>query len=88
MIFVVLGVVGVDVLGGKLRHRCYKPLGKFWEDAGDVLMLCSTHESFGRQCPSGYECVDYGASPNYDLTKFDSFPYAFLTIFQCMTQQG
>lgn len=88
MIFVVLSVVGQDLLAGRLRHRCYKPMGKFWEDSDAVLMLCSTQPGMGRQCPAGYECTDYGESPNYDITKFDSFPYAFLTIFQCMTQQG
>lgn len=85
--FLVFGLLGVSMLSGKLRQRCFKTVGEFWEDTGDVPRLCSMNKHYGRQCPAGYECRDYGESPNYNITKFDDILFAFLTIFQIMTTE-
>uniref|UniRef100_A0A8C0W976 Sodium channel protein n=1 Tax=Castor canadensis TaxID=51338 RepID=A0A8C0W976_CASCN len=38
------------------------------------------------QCPEGYMCVKAGRNPNYGYTSFDTFSWAFLSLFRLMTQ--
>ncbi|KAL6090248.1 hypothetical protein STEG23_001312, partial [Scotinomys teguina] len=38
------------------------------------------------QCPEGYVCVKAGRNPNYGYTSFDTFSWAFLSLFRLMTQ--
>uniref|UniRef100_A0A7M4FP45 Sodium channel protein n=1 Tax=Crocodylus porosus TaxID=8502 RepID=A0A7M4FP45_CROPO len=37
-------------------------------------------------CPEGYMCVKAGRNPNYGYTSFDTFSWAFLSLFRLMTQ--
>uniref|UniRef100_A0A8C5GX12 Sodium channel protein n=1 Tax=Gouania willdenowi TaxID=441366 RepID=A0A8C5GX12_GOUWI len=46
------------------------------------LFLCGLF----RKCPEGFTCMKAGRNPNYDYTSFDSFGWAFLTLFRLMTQ--
>ncbi|KAK2906120.1 hypothetical protein Q8A73_010063 [Channa argus] len=39
-----------------------------------------------KQCPEGYSCIRVGRNPDYDYTSFDSFGWAFLSLFRLMTQ--
>lgn len=39
-----------------------------------------------RQCPEGFTCLKVGKNPDYDYTSFDSFGWAFLSLFRLMTQ--
>lgn len=39
-----------------------------------------------RRCPEGYVCKRVGANPDYGYTSFDSFGWAFLSLFRLMTQ--
>lgn len=39
-----------------------------------------------RQCPEGFACIRVGRNPDYDYTSFDSFGWAFLSLFRLMTQ--
>lgn len=39
-----------------------------------------------RRCPEGFTCMKAGRNPNYGYTSFDSFGWAFLTLFRLMTQ--
>lgn len=39
-----------------------------------------------RQCPEGFSCIRVGRNPDYDYTSFDSFGWAFLSLFRLMTQ--
>ena len=39
-----------------------------------------------RQCPEGFNCIRFGRNPNYGYTSFDSFSWAFLSLFRLMTQ--
>jgi hypothetical protein len=41
---------------------------------------------FLSQCPEGYICVKAGRNPNYGYTSFDTFSWAFLSLFRLMTQ--
>ncbi|XP_060112942.1 sodium channel protein type 2 subunit alpha-like [Heteronotia binoei] len=50
-------------------------------------LLCGNGSDAG-QCPDGYVCIETGENPNYGYTSFDSFPWAFLTLFRLMTQDA
>ena len=39
-----------------------------------------------RQCPEGFSCLRVGNNPDYGYTSFDSFGWAFLSLFRLMTQ--
>jgi hypothetical protein len=90
LVFTTLAVVGLQLLGGKLNQQCYKPLGDFYQDTGPVLKLCSMSGDAGggRACPTDYVCRASPETPKYGFTGFDSVQLAYLTIFQCMTQEG
>uniref|UniRef100_A0A7N8YG32 Sodium channel protein n=1 Tax=Mastacembelus armatus TaxID=205130 RepID=A0A7N8YG32_9TELE len=48
-------------------------------------LLCGNGSEAG-QCPEGYTCVRVGKNPDYGYTSFDSFGWAFLSLFRLMTQ--
>ncbi|XP_026530170.1 sodium channel protein type 2 subunit alpha isoform X7 [Notechis scutatus] len=56
----------------------------FLEGQNDAL-LCGNGSDAG-QCPEGYMCVKAGRNPNYGYTSFDTFSWAFLSLFRLMTQ--
>ncbi|KAJ7345683.1 hypothetical protein JRQ81_001633, partial [Phrynocephalus forsythii] len=56
----------------------------YLESTADPL-LCGNGSDAG-QCPEGYTCVKAGRNPNYGYTSFDSFSWAFLSLFRLMTQ--
>uniref|UniRef100_A0A8C0EGE2 Sodium channel protein n=1 Tax=Bubo bubo TaxID=30461 RepID=A0A8C0EGE2_BUBBB len=37
-------------------------------------------------CPPDYICLQLGPNPDYDFTSFDTFGWAFLSLFRLMTQ--
>lgn len=41
---------------------------------------------FHRKCPDGFDCMKLGRNPNYGYTSFDTFGWAFLSLFRLMTQ--
>lgn len=42
--------------------------------------------SIPRHCPEGYLCIKAGRNPNYGYTSYDTFSWAFLSLFRLMTQ--
>ncbi|XP_070587801.1 sodium channel protein type 1 subunit alpha [Erythrolamprus reginae] len=56
----------------------------FLEGSNDAL-LCGNSTDAG-QCPEGYFCIKAGRNPNYGYTSFDTFSWAFLSLFRLMTQ--
>ncbi|XP_028927611.1 sodium channel protein type 3 subunit alpha isoform X4 [Ornithorhynchus anatinus] len=48
-------------------------------------LLCGNSSDAG-QCPEGYVCMKAGRNPNYGYTSFDTFSWAFLSLFRLMTQ--
>uniref|UniRef100_A0A8D0G3K7 Sodium channel protein n=1 Tax=Sphenodon punctatus TaxID=8508 RepID=A0A8D0G3K7_SPHPU len=56
----------------------------FLEGQNDAL-LCGNSSDAG-QCPEGYTCIKAGRNPNYGYTSFDTFSWAFLSLFRLMTQ--
>ncbi|MGH0187773.1 UNVERIFIED_CONTAM: hypothetical protein FKN15_026386 [Acipenser sinensis] len=43
-------------------------------------------EQHTRQCPEGFTCIKGGRNPDYGYTSFDTFGWAFLSLFRLMTQ--
>ncbi|XP_062972515.1 sodium channel protein type 2 subunit alpha-like isoform X5 [Elgaria multicarinata webbii] len=56
----------------------------YLKDAKDPL-LCGNSTDAGK-CPEGYTCLQAGQNPNYGYTSFDTFSWAFLSLFRLMTQ--
>uniref|UniRef100_A0A665VDX4 Sodium channel protein n=1 Tax=Echeneis naucrates TaxID=173247 RepID=A0A665VDX4_ECHNA len=56
----------------------------WWRHQRDPL-LCGNASEAG-QCPDGFTCMRVGRNPDYDYTSFDSFGWAFLSLFRLMTQ--
>ncbi|KAF4796858.1 Sodium channel protein type 9 subunit alpha [Turdus rufiventris] len=54
------------------------------EGAKDFL-LCGNNTDAGK-CPEEFICVKAGKNPNYGYTSFDTFSWAFLSLFRLMTQ--
>ncbi|KAM5151937.1 sodium channel protein type 2 subunit alpha-like isoform 2-T2 [Mantella aurantiaca] len=48
-------------------------------------LLCGNSTDSG-QCPKGFVCLKTGRNPNYGYTSFDTFSWAFLSLFRLMTQ--
>ncbi|NXA14193.1 SCN2A protein, partial [Sapayoa aenigma] len=54
------------------------------EGAKDFL-LCGNSSDAGK-CPEDFICVKAGKNPDYGYTSFDTFSWAFLSLFRLMTQ--
>uniref|UniRef100_A0A672V8Q7 Sodium channel protein n=1 Tax=Strigops habroptila TaxID=2489341 RepID=A0A672V8Q7_STRHB len=48
-------------------------------------LLCGNSSDAGK-CPEEFICVKAGKNPNYGYTSFDTFSWAFLSLFRLMTQ--
>ncbi|XP_023683773.1 sodium channel, voltage-gated, type I like, alpha b isoform X1 [Paramormyrops kingsleyae] len=48
-------------------------------------LLCGNASDAG-QCPEGFSCQKAGRNPDYGYTSFDTFSWAFLSLFRLMTQ--
>ncbi|KAM9199108.1 sodium channel protein type 5 subunit alpha-like [Mergus octosetaceus] len=51
-------------------------------DSSDIL-LCGPGAG---TCPPNYRCLKIGPNPDYGFTSFDTFGWAFLSLFRLMTQ--
>ncbi|XP_067994808.1 sodium channel protein type 2 subunit alpha-like isoform X3 [Melanerpes formicivorus] len=49
------------------------------------FLLCGNSSDAGK-CPEEFICVKAGRNPNYGYTSFDTFSWAFLSLFRLMTQ--
>nr|AAK55442.2 Nav1.4a [Sternopygus macrurus] len=56
----------------------------FLDGALDPL-LCGNNSDAGK-CPEGYTCMKVERNPNYGYTNYDSFSWAFLSLFRLMVQ--
>ncbi|XP_039870843.1 sodium channel protein type 2 subunit alpha-like isoform X3 [Simochromis diagramma] len=48
-------------------------------------LLCGNGSGAG-VCPEGFSCLKAGRNPDYGYTSFDTFSWAFLSLFRLMTQ--
>uniref|UniRef100_A0A8B9EYL0 Sodium channel protein n=1 Tax=Amazona collaria TaxID=241587 RepID=A0A8B9EYL0_9PSIT len=93
----VFALIGLQLFKGNLRQKCIRNstefskipyfLNKTWESyemfgTSDIL-LCGPGAGV---CPPDYICLKIGPNPDYGFTSFDSFGWAFLSLFRLMTQ--
>uniref|UniRef100_A0A669Q454 Sodium channel protein n=1 Tax=Phasianus colchicus TaxID=9054 RepID=A0A669Q454_PHACC len=93
----VFALIGLQLFMGNLRHKCVR-----WPPLNDTVMgdlgldnttllgaldalLCGNSSDAGK-CPEGYVCMKAGRNPNYGYTSYDTFSWAFLSLFRLMTQ--
>ncbi|XP_010176899.1 PREDICTED: sodium channel protein type 1 subunit alpha-like, partial [Mesitornis unicolor] len=50
-------------------------------------LICGNSTDAGK-CPEQFICVKAGRNPNYGYTSFDTFSWAFLSLFRLMTQDS
>uniref|UniRef100_A0A8D0G6F2 Sodium channel protein n=1 Tax=Sphenodon punctatus TaxID=8508 RepID=A0A8D0G6F2_SPHPU len=78
----VFALIGLQLFMGNLRNKySFDLLAYGQRDA----LLCGNSSDAG-QCPEGYVCMKVGRNPNYGYTSFDTFSWAFLSLFRLMTQ--
>ncbi|XP_046903387.1 sodium channel, voltage-gated, type I-like, alpha [Hypomesus transpacificus] len=96
----VFALIGLQLFMGHLRHKCVRnsnltylnwsehindPLNYYIIPGKKDPLLCGNGTEAG-QCPEGYFCVKAGRNPDYGYTSFDTFLWAFLSLFRLMTQ--
>ncbi|KAM4626228.1 sodium channel protein type 2 subunit alpha-like [Discoglossus pictus] len=97
----VFALIGLQLFMGHLRNKCvlmpsdnvqFKLTDHnisesiFYRIEGEKDPLLCGNSSDAGQCPEGYKCFKIGRNPNYGYTSFDSFGWAFLSLFRLMTQ--
>ncbi|KAF7649925.1 hypothetical protein LDENG_00133430, partial [Lucifuga dentata] len=58
----------------------------FYKVEGEKDALICGNSSDAGKCPDGFDCSKIGRNPNYGYTSFDTFGWAFLSLFRLMTQ--
>uniref|UniRef100_A0A8C1YB68 Sodium channel protein n=1 Tax=Cyprinus carpio TaxID=7962 RepID=A0A8C1YB68_CYPCA len=72
------------------NNRTWSSLEDFITNEGQLdgakdALICGNASDAGK-CPDGFECMKTGRNPNYGYTSFDTFGWAFLSLFRLMTQ--
>uniref|UniRef100_A0A3B4H8B4 Sodium channel protein n=1 Tax=Pundamilia nyererei TaxID=303518 RepID=A0A3B4H8B4_9CICH len=97
----VFALIGLQLFMGNLRQKCVRSTAHCFNDtlpantsfyynfykvegAKDAL-ICGNSSDAGK-CPDGFVCLKAGRNPNYGYTSFDTFGWAFLSLFRLMTQ--
>ncbi|KAM6169898.1 LOW QUALITY PROTEIN: sodium channel protein type 10 subunit alpha [Rhynchocyon petersi] len=98
----VFALVGLQLFKGNLKNKCTKNCTFHYNmsNYSDVhknyqtykpgttdYLLCGNGTDSGH-CPEGYFCLKKGENPDYNYTSFDSFAWAFLSLFRLMTQDS
>ncbi|EPY86848.1 sodium channel protein type 10 subunit alpha-like isoform 2 [Camelus ferus] len=78
----VFALVGLQLFKGNLKNKCVKNCTAVNETAN-----YSSHEK-RNHCPEGYFCLKTSSNPDFNYTSFDSFAWAFLSLFRLMTQDS
>ncbi|CAM9972784.1 unnamed protein product [Lampetra fluviatilis] len=85
---IIYAIIGLELFMGKMHKTCYYTGTGLLADDEEVVAPCAFAGS-GRQCArNGTECRSDWAGPNDGVTNFDSFGFAMLTVFQCITLEG
>ncbi|NXE14342.1 SCN5A protein, partial [Lophotis ruficrista] len=61
------------------------PVNYFIKNGTEDVLLCGNSTDAGT-CPEGYICRKAGENPDHGYTSFDTFGWAFLSLFRLMTQ--
>ncbi|KAJ4920827.1 hypothetical protein JOQ06_003398, partial [Pogonophryne albipinna] len=67
-------------------HEYINNPDNYYFQSGQLDALLCGNSSDAGVCPEGYVCLKAGRNPNYGYTSYDSFGWAFLTLFRLMTQ--
>ncbi|CAI5656147.1 unnamed protein product [Oreochromis niloticus] len=97
----VFALIGLQLFMGNLKNKCIredvlnssltntnvtdKSLYYYLSSNSKDPLLCGNSSGAGH-CPEGYVCRKVGKNPDYGYTSFDSFGWAFLSLFRLMTQ--
>ncbi|NXL30149.1 SCN5A protein, partial [Glaucidium brasilianum] len=89
----VFALIGLQLFKGNLRYKCIRNTTdiKFSHKLKFILENCTFKIAplfiiTSRTCPPDYICLQLGPNPDYDFTSFDTFGWAFLSLFRLMTQ--
>uniref|UniRef100_A0A8C5FZ16 Sodium channel protein n=1 Tax=Gouania willdenowi TaxID=441366 RepID=A0A8C5FZ16_GOUWI len=93
----VFALIGLQLFMGNLRQKCVRlPItvnatnnsdnGNYYYLPGHRDALLCGNGSGAGLCPEGFICIKAGRNPNYGYTSFDTFSWAFLSLFRLMTQ--
>ncbi|NWR84628.1 SCN5A protein, partial [Furnarius figulus] len=61
------------------------PVNYLIKNGTEDVLLCGNSSDAGT-CPEGYKCLKAGENPDHGYTSFDTFGWAFLSLFRLMTQ--
>ncbi|XP_078288605.1 sodium channel protein type 10 subunit alpha isoform X2 [Panthera onca] len=99
----VFALVGLQLFKGNLKNKCvknctalnetgnYSSYGKpdfYYNKPGTSDPLLCGNGSDAGHCPEGYFCLKTSDNPDFNYTSFDSFAWAFLSLFRLMTQDS
>uniref|UniRef100_A0A674MAU1 Sodium channel protein n=1 Tax=Takifugu rubripes TaxID=31033 RepID=A0A674MAU1_TAKRU len=88
----VFALIGLQLFMGNLRQKCVRyPISS---NATNSIIFKLTVKCYiqclsvctCRLCPEGFICIKAGRNPDYGYTSFDTFSWAFLSLFRLMTQ--
>ncbi|KAL6065360.1 hypothetical protein STEG23_005990 [Scotinomys teguina] len=95
----VFALVGLQLFKGNLKNKCIKKSTDahnfssqiaesiYYKNGTTEPLLCGNGSDAGH-CPSGYICLKTSNNPDFNYTSFDSFAWAFLSLFRLMTQDS
>uniref|UniRef100_H0XBM7 Sodium channel protein n=1 Tax=Otolemur garnettii TaxID=30611 RepID=H0XBM7_OTOGA len=99
----VFALVGLQLFKGNLKNKCVRNSTAIGElanysshrESDDYInkpgtsdpLLCGNGSDSGH-CPDGYICLKTSDNPDFNYTSFDSFVWAFLSLFRLMTQDS
>ncbi|NXY84874.1 SCN5A protein, partial [Alcedo cyanopectus] len=94
----VFALIGLQLFKGNLRYKCMRNSTEFGKIPYFLNKTLESYETFAnytelhffvitsRTCPPDYICERTGPNPDYGFTSFDTFGWAFLSLFRLMTQ--
>jgi hypothetical protein len=86
-VFMVFGIIGIQLWGGYLRGRCYEmDSGRL--DQANIDNVCTMEGDGGMgKCLASEQCLRIYMNPMYDSLTFDYIGSVLVVIFQIMVQQ-
>uniref|UniRef100_A0A663DYF3 Sodium channel protein n=1 Tax=Aquila chrysaetos chrysaetos TaxID=223781 RepID=A0A663DYF3_AQUCH len=93
----VFALIGLQLFKGNLRQKCirnstvFSKIPNFFNKTRESYEMLGTSDillcgSGAGTCPPDYICLKIGENPDYGFTSFDTFGWAFLSLFRLMTQ--
>jgi hypothetical protein len=80
-VFLIFGIVGVQLFQGVMRHYCVTSSGR----VVDIFRHCSASDP--QSCGANQTCALMDFNPNNGVQSFDSVPAAMMTLFQILCLQ-